>query len=197
LALQACRRRERRVRSRGLSSQRGMERRWSILSVAIRRPLMVHGAGERLSTPCSPALYPVCACCSLKRTVASLATLLTKHTPCLLWRGYKVCIRRRSSSQLLQTYTSLDNIHPCFLIAQHVAHGESVWDSVSGRNGDTLSAQRGGMPLCPVQKQRCAGEYPDRFLHRLVRHCGLAFFDRWAGMQQTGVCCPYGPVWHD
>ena len=41
----------------------------------------------------------------------------------------------------------------------------------------------------PVQKQRCAGEYPDRFLHRLVRHCGLAFFDRLAGMQQSGGLC--------
>jgi hypothetical protein len=39
----------------------------------------------------------------------------------------------------------------------------------------------------PIQKQRCAGEYPKRFLYRLVRHCGLAFFDRWAGMQQSGV----------
>jgi hypothetical protein len=52
---------EMRVRSRGLPSQRGMERRCGILLVAIRRPLMVCGAGERpvmnyLTSPC------VCAC---------------------------------------------------------------------------------------------------------------------------------------
>ena len=38
----------------------------------------------------------------------------------------------------------------------------------------------------PVQKQRLAGGYRDRFLHRPVRHCGLAFFDRSAAVQQSG-----------
>jgi hypothetical protein len=38
---------ERRVRSRGLPSQRGMERRWGIMTRAIRDAFMVSGAGER------------------------------------------------------------------------------------------------------------------------------------------------------
>ena len=38
----------------------------------------------------------------------------------------------------------------------------------------------------PVQKQRLAGGYRDRFLHRPVRYCSLRFFDRSAAVQQSG-----------
>ncbi len=47
----------------------------------------------------------------------------------------------------------------------------------------------------PVQKQQCAGGYSDRFLHRLVRHCGLEFFDKLAGMQQSGGYCWSTPTY--
>ena len=45
-----------RVRSRGLPRKRNIERKWGIMTVAIRRLLMVSGAGDWPAKALSPAL---------------------------------------------------------------------------------------------------------------------------------------------
>jgi hypothetical protein len=70
----------RRVRSRVLPSQRGLEWRWGILWVAIRRFLMVRGAGAwPVQTAHSPALCLLANRSPLGRTVTCLASLLSAN----------------------------------------------------------------------------------------------------------------------
>jgi hypothetical protein len=94
---------ERRVRSRGLPSQRGLERRWGIMTRAIRDSFMVRGAGERPVT--SSLTSPMCVlpdCSPRWRAFARLAyTCSQKCTPCpvpeiIHRRGQ--CLRRQCSS---------------------------------------------------------------------------------------------------
>jgi len=78
----AMRRDDRRVRSRGLPSQRRMERKWGIMTTAIRTPLVVRGAGERptKSSLTSP-VYALPACSPLWRAFVHRAYPYAKKVP--------------------------------------------------------------------------------------------------------------------
>src|SRR5215470_4167914 len=67
------------VRSRGLPSHRGLNRKWGIMTKAIRNPLMVRGAGERSAK--SSLTSPVCPlpdCAPLWRAFVHLAYQYSK-----------------------------------------------------------------------------------------------------------------------